>query len=134
MSFKQMVESPVGLVGRTSHADADDYIDGNPAIIEDFRKIVNNMGGKAVARRVLDRLAIKTKQNLTNETVEDIESYLRNIGFKIRKVYPIKDGKEIEFYKASEMEEATEDLKSAGFLEKYEISNDGYKTITAILK
>lgn len=101
-TFKSIIkESPVGSTGRTTHADADDYINKNPDIIAQFRKIVNSMGGKSVARRVLDRMGSKKEQDiLTMESVIiDIEKYLRDNGLKLKHIYPNQDGtKEIEFY------------------------------------
>lgn len=101
-TFKSIIkESPVGSTGRTTHADADDYINKNPDIIAQFRKIVNSMGGKSVARRVLDRMGSKKEQDiLTMESaIIDIEKYLRDNGLKLKHIYPNQDGtKEIEFY------------------------------------
>lgn len=125
-TFTGMNESPVGQKGRTSITDADVYIDENPQIVAEFKKIIKKMGGKAVARRVLDRVSFAKTITEATETAED---YIRKAGYKVRKVHTLKNGKEIEFYKASSSEEAMEDLKSAGFLEDYEMIHDGYKSI-----
>lgn len=69
-TFKSIIqESPVGSTGRTTHADADDYINKNPDIIAQFRKIVNSMGGKSVARRVLDRMGSKKRARHSNNGI-----------------------------------------------------------------
>jgi hypothetical protein len=135
MSFKQYAkenneqidESAVGSVGRTGINDAEMYINENPALISEFKKIVVKMGGKSVARRVIDKISFSKKITESSETVED---YMRGAGYKIKKVYPSKDGStEIELYKASSAEEAYEDLKSAGFIGDYDISFDGHKSL-----
>ena len=78
-TFRKLVsESPVGSKGRTTHADADEYIDNNPQIVEEFRKIVNGMGGKSVARRVLDRMGAKKEQDITESKINDVEKEVFN--------------------------------------------------------
>lgn len=131
-TFKNLVkESPVGEKGRTTHADADDFIDQNPQIIEQFRKIVNGMGGKAVARRVLDRMGAKKEQDLTTESsIDAIEKHLRDSGFKIKKVYPNQDGsKELEFYSIKDRDSAIEDLKSVNVLTDYDVTTLAVKSL-----
>lgn len=104
--IKLVKESPVGSIGRTTHADADDFIDNNPQIIEQFRRIVNSMGGKAVARRVLDRMGAKKSQDIT-ETAVDVETVIREHKFKIKMSYPNQDGsKELEFYTETDRDDA----------------------------
>jgi hypothetical protein len=131
-TFKKIVEStvnesPVGSPGRTSNTDADKFIDENPAIIQEFRRIIVKMGGKAVARRVIDRINFTKK---VNEAKEDVVDYLREVGFKVKKVYPGEKSREIEFYKTNDAKEAFEDLKTAGFLSDWDISFDGLKSLT----
>lgn len=125
MSFKKLVqtnESPVGQTGRTSSVDADRYIDENPKAVEDFKKIVQKMGGKQVARRLLDRMTFTNTKRVVSEGISDVEDYLRDVGFKIKKVNPTKDGKELEFYKDYQAEEAFEVIKSEGFLEQFNLT------------
>ena len=150
-NFKKMVldESPVGKSGRTSHIDAEDYINENPSIVEDFRKIVIKMGGKMVASRVLDRIVIKSKPankdlatddvsvvddgsaSPMTESIDAIEKHLRDSGFKIKSSTPNKNGsKELEFYKIKDVQVAIEELESIGANEKYNLASDGYKTLT----
>ncbi len=47
-------ESAVGSVGRTGHQDALDFIDGTPELRKRFKKVVKDIGGVAVARRLLN--------------------------------------------------------------------------------
>lgn len=49
----ELSESPVGSRGRTGRVDAQEYVDKNPELVKEFMKIVNKMGGKAVASAVL---------------------------------------------------------------------------------
>lgn len=130
-TFRKLVtESPVGSKGRTTHADADEYIDNNPQIVEEFRKIVNGMGGKSVARRVLDRMGAKKEQDITESKINDVEKYLRGAGFKIKTVHPNQDGsKEIEFYNVKDRDVALEDLKDANALHELDIVTIGVKSL-----
>jgi len=126
MSFKKLLdaeinESPVGQKGRTSSVDADNYIDENPKVVNDFKKIVQKMGGKQVARRILDRMSFTNTKRVVAEGISDVEEYLRDVGFKIKAIHPTKEGKELEFYKDYQAEEAFEDLKSAGFLDSFNL-------------
>lgn len=130
-TFRKIVtESPVGSKGRTTHADADEFIDQNPQIVEDFRKIVNGMGGKSVARRVLDRMGIKKEQDVTESQINNVEKYLRDAGFKIKAIHPNQDGsKEIEFYTLKDRDSALEDLKDANALHELDIVTMGVKSL-----
>ena len=51
-------ESPVGAVGRTSQADALNYI--TPALKNEFFKLVKMLGGKMVARELINSLRSDT--------------------------------------------------------------------------
>lgn len=53
------------------------------------------------------------------ESSETPEGYLRDIGFKIKTENPNQKGKELEFYKKSQAEEAFDELKSIGFDKEY---------------
>ena len=129
MSFKKLLndeinESPVGQIGRTTSTDADEFIENNPQVLEQFRKIVQKMGGKTVARRILDRMSNnQTIRKSISEATEKVDDYLRDVGFKIKKVIPSRNGGySIEFYRDEHAIEAYEDLKSAGFQEEYDLS------------
>ena len=123
MSFKSIVEnekvneSPVGQRGRTSYSDAQAFIKDNQKLVGEFKKIVTKMGGKAVASHILTVMNIKSGS--IDESKETPESYLRDVGFKIKEVVPNKKGYEIELYKQDQVESAFEELKSAGFMTKY---------------
>ena len=47
-------ESAVGKVGRTGNSEAEVFVNNNPAIIKEFKKIVSKIGGKAVAAQILN--------------------------------------------------------------------------------
>ena len=47
-------ESPVGVPGRTSRSEAEVYVKNNPHIIKQFKKIVQQLGGKTVAAEILN--------------------------------------------------------------------------------
>ena len=47
-------ESAVGSRGRTGKADAIQYVKDNPEVIKDFKRIVSQIGGKAVAAEILN--------------------------------------------------------------------------------
>ena len=49
-------ESPVGQVGRTSRAEAIDFITENPEKVREIRKLIKQAGGKTVFFAVLDVL------------------------------------------------------------------------------
>jgi len=118
-SFRDLIkESPVGMVGRTGTMDAQMHID-NSDIKNEFKKIVKKLGGKTVAKALLDNMS---KKEIMSEAKESIESYLRDSGYKIKFENPTRNGKEIEFYKKSDAESAFEDLKSAGFGKDFDLS------------
>ena len=51
-SFKEsLLESPVGIVGRTGANDAKAHV--TPELRSEFKKIVKKLGGKTVARQLL---------------------------------------------------------------------------------
>lgn len=62
MSFRALVESPVGLVGRTGVKDAQEYI--NPELKKEFTKIVKALGGKTVARMLLNNLGAPDEETI----------------------------------------------------------------------
>jgi len=53
-NFRDLVESPVGTVGRTGKIDALNHIDDN--LKKKFFKIVKELGGKTVARELINTL------------------------------------------------------------------------------
>jgi len=61
MSFKVLIESPVGAKGRTTVKDALDHI--TPELEKDFAYIVKLLGGKAVARVLLDKVSLEMTQD-----------------------------------------------------------------------
>ena len=127
-TFRELVGSPVGQVGRTSKQEANDHINKND-LYKRFKKIVKELGGKVATRLLLNRMDQEGNyiSNPTSEITEAIdienpEKYIRDLGYKIKDVDYDKKKIEIEFFKAKDAQEAFEDLKDAGFMEDYNIS------------
>lgn len=114
----EISESPVGMRGRTTEKDANDYISSS-GIEQEFFKIVKKLGGKTVAKVLLDKMSSSKQEDSEISEAVIPEKYLRDSGFKIKKEYPIRNGKELEFYDKKVAKEAFEDLKSAGYMDKY---------------
>ena len=49
-------ESAVGFPGRTAKHEADNFVAENQDLIQDFKEIVKQIGGKAVACQLLERM------------------------------------------------------------------------------
>jgi len=119
MTFEKLVldfslnESPVGSKGRTGSKDADEYIAQDAALEKEFKKIVKALGGKTVAQKLLQKMS-KPNIEESAKDAKQVEQYLRDAGFKIKKVHPGKEQIEIELFKSKFAEQAFEDLKSAG--------------------
>jgi len=58
-NFKELFESPVGMVGRTSGLEASEYV--TPELEAKFKKIVRELGGKAVAMHLLKNMRMSAK-------------------------------------------------------------------------
>ena len=52
-------EAAVGEKGRTSYKEAEEYCNSNEDLINEFKKIVKKLGGKTVAKALLDKLSQK---------------------------------------------------------------------------
>lgn len=52
--IKEIKESAVGSQGRTGKIDAETFIKDNPALANKFKKVVTELGGKAVATALLN--------------------------------------------------------------------------------
>lgn len=63
-------ESAVGTPGRTTIKDAEEHI--NDELIAEFKKIIKKLGGKTVAKVLLDKLAQKPEIKDEIEHIEDI--------------------------------------------------------------
>lgn len=66
----KMNESAVGTPGRTTVKDAEEHIDDE--LVAEFRKIIKKLGGKTVAKVLLDKLGQKTEIKDEIEHIEDI--------------------------------------------------------------
>jgi len=67
---KFIMESAVGTPGRTTVKDAEDHIDDE--LIAEFRKIIKKLGGKTVAKVLLDKLSQKPEIKDEIDHIEDI--------------------------------------------------------------
>ena len=67
---KFILESAVGTPGRTTVKDAEDHI--NDELIAEFKKIIKKLGGKTVAKVLLDKLGQKPEIKDEIEHIEDI--------------------------------------------------------------
>ena len=65
-------EAAVGQKGRTSYKEAEEYCNSNEDLINEFRKIVKKLGGKTVAKALLDKLSQKPEIKDEIEHIEDI--------------------------------------------------------------
>lgn len=113
MKFTQYIknekldESAVGQRGRTSSEEVTTHVKDNPALYKEFKKIVKKLGGKSVARKLLDTMSMpigwdiheseiaeeaeEILESVVNEVdkqdnIIDIEGILRKEGFKIKSV------------------------------------------------
>ena len=127
-SFKKIAselsESPVGKVGRTKDNEADEHIE-NTDVAKRFKKIVRELGGKTVAKKLLSQMASTTKQVSEGNLSKSPALFLRDNGFKIKDEEYKKHSFELEFYKDSDAKEAYKELKSAGFMEMYSMNMAG---------
>jgi hypothetical protein len=114
MSFKEIIsESAVGKVGRTSKTDAERFIEENPDVILQFRALIKKVGGKTVAKRIMDLVQVKLPHELKIHEAQGKkpEELLRTKGFKIKLVTPTSFGTQIELSKQYEDDEIKELLK-----------------------
>lgn len=65
-----MNESAVGTPGRTTVKDAEDHI--NDELLAEFKKIIKKLGGKTVAKVLLDKLGQKAEIKDEIDHIEDI--------------------------------------------------------------
>lgn len=77
MKFRDLLESPVGSVGRTGVKDAEEYVTDEK--IAEFSKIVKKLGGKTVARHLLNCLdsqgnKLKKTGDETLDTLDTVDS------------------------------------------------------------
>lgn len=63
-------ESAVGKPGRTTEKDAEEHI--NDELVAEFKKIIKKLGGKTVAKVLLDKLSTKPEIKDEIEHIEDI--------------------------------------------------------------
>ena len=68
--FIKMNESAVGTPGRTTIKDAEEHI--NDELMAEFKKIIKKLGGKTVAKVLLDKLGQKLEIKDEIEHIEDI--------------------------------------------------------------
>ena len=63
-------ESAVGKPGRTTTKDAEEHIDDE--LVAEFKKIIKKLGGKTVAKVLLDKLGQKSEIKDEIEHIEDL--------------------------------------------------------------
>ncbi len=68
----ELDEAAVGQKGRTSYKEAMDYCEENEELVDEFRKIIKKLGGKTVAKALLDKLSQKPEIKDEIEHIEDI--------------------------------------------------------------
>lgn len=73
---KFIMESAVGTPGRTTIKDAEDHI--NDELIAEFKKIIKKLGGKTVAKVLLDKLGQKPE---IKDEIEHIEDMIDNSNY-----------------------------------------------------
>jgi len=78
MDFKNLFESAVGKVGRTSMIDAEAYVTDELRV--EFKKIVKKMGGKAVATQLLKTMNYSGTVVEAKKDADDIESDVEEAG------------------------------------------------------
>ena len=71
-----MNESAVGTPGRTTVKDAEDHI--NDELVAEFKKIIKKLGGKTVAKVLLDKLGQKPE---IKDEIEHIEDMIDNSNY-----------------------------------------------------
>ena len=69
-------ESAVGTPGRTTIKDAEDHI--NDELVAEFKKIIKKLGGKTVAKVLLDKLGQKPE---IKDEIEHIEDMIDNSNY-----------------------------------------------------
>ncbi len=68
---KRLQESPVGSIGRTGVKDAKEYV--TPELRTEFKKIVKKLGGKTVAKELLNTMnAIPTNEKNVTEASKKV--------------------------------------------------------------
>lgn len=67
---KFIMESAVGKPGRTTEKDAEEHI--NDELVAEFKKIIKKLGGKTVAKVLLDKLGQKAEIKDEIDHIEDI--------------------------------------------------------------
>ena len=70
--FIKLDEAAVGQRGRTSYKEAEEYCEENEELVAEFRKIVKKLGGKTVAKALLDKLSQKPEIKDEIDNIEDI--------------------------------------------------------------
>lgn len=117
MIFREILkESAVGQRGRTTETDAENHLSDNPDTIKQFKKIVQKMGGKSVAQKILSGWNPDSKDVISEEPKKirkeldgdnDTDYEYGDIGEKLKKVN--------ETIVQTEIIEILKHLKDSGF-------------------
>jgi hypothetical protein len=130
MKFRDLLkESAVGQKGRTTEKDAENHLCDNSDVISEFKKIVKKMGGKSVAKKILDGYTPTPEPEekiveATAENIKEILNFLKDSGFKIKTNTKTKRGIELEFYKTEQAKEAYDEMKSIGVPGNYSLEHN----------
>jgi len=124
-TFKELAyglsESPVGKVGRTKDSEAKEHIE-NTDIEKRFKKIVKELGGKAVAKHLLATMFSSTDNIQENTNTNNPSKFIVDLGIKIKDENYNKYSFELEFFKSDDAKKAYTELKKANFLDYYNIT------------
>lgn len=136
-SFREIIkkeniqESPVGSVGRTKDSEALEHIE-NSDLARKFRKIVKELGGKAVARNLLsgmnqkgDKVKASDIKGISEAKTMNPGTFLRDLGFKIKNEKFEKHSFELEFYSAKDAKDAYTELINDDFPDYYNMNTAG---------
>lgn len=72
LNEENLDEAAVGQKGRTSYKEAMNYCEENEELVDEFRKIIKKLGGKTVAKALLDKLSQKPEIKDEIDHIEDI--------------------------------------------------------------
>jgi hypothetical protein len=89
---KNIIESPVGQVGRTGVMDAETYINNTPELRSEFRKIVKKLGGVTVAFNLLQTMNKKIEESRPTEITKLVSEIGKNKNVDIIDYHPTFDG------------------------------------------
>lgn len=127
----EVLESPVGQVGRTKDSEALAHIENASDIQKKFKKIVRELGGVAVAKQLLSGMTQSGKKvSPEAEVIEEAKTmspnkFLRDLGFKIKAEKYEKHSFNMEFFNEKDCKEAYQELLDKDFTDFYVMTRVG---------